>query len=162
MDHNLCYDSCPCDLTNTTGFETTIDLAATFSKYVIKNSTKGGVKTFHNCSEPIKFKIGNDTGNTTAFSNYSDSLQLWTVFEENFNCTGWCQMTYANPDFNITTNTCMNSDRITPCNKTNFDGNPENTCVDKSDNRSACNKYIRPTKNIEKYLLTDVNKYVIS
>lgn len=158
VDNSFCSKNCPCGLTNTTGFEDQPDLSATYSKYELLNVTDGGKLSFLNCSSDVQTNVQVNTYNTTAFGNFSSTILLWNVFEESFNCTGWCNMTYINPEFNQTSNTCMSSDKISPCSCTDWDGSPCDTCVDRKDNRTACTNYIRPTKNIEKYLFTNINK----
>ncbi len=162
IDSTLCGPNCPCALTNITGFENDLDISATYSKYNIKMQSFDGKLAYQNCSSWLHKAVRNATYSKfyfpPAFGNFSNTINLWNVFEESFNCAGWCRMTYINPDFNATTNTCMNPDRINPCNCTDYDGKACTSCVDKSDNRSACTNYTRPTNNIEKYLLTDVNK----
>jgi len=158
IDTAYCGQSCPCDLTNKTGFEEDPDIQGTYSKYNIQNAASGGKIMFQNCSDSLKAVIQHESSNETAFGNFTSSINLWNVFEESFNCTGWCKTTYPNADFNETTNTCMGPDKISPCNCTDISGKACTSCVDKSDNRSECKNYIRPVKSIEKYLFTDINK----
>ena len=153
---------CPIQLTSVdaiNNFEADPDIQATYAKYVIKNQAGvGGVINFQNCSEALKAEIQHDSSNVTAFGNFSSTVKLWHVFEDSFNCTGWCRSTYTNPDFNATTNTCMDPDKINPCNCIDTKGNACTSCVDSKDNKTACTKFTRMTRNLEKYLFTDVNK----
>jgi hypothetical protein len=158
VDNALCSSDCPCDFTNSTGFQGTLELSSTYVKYNIKNNKTGGVVRFQNCSNGVKNKVSNAVLNMTFFGNFSSSIELLQIFEDNFNCSGWCKNTYDNPNFNITQNTCMNSDRVSVCNCTDWSGDACSSCVDKKDNRTACTNYISPKKTILKYLLNDINR----
>jgi hypothetical protein len=161
IDRAYCSPQCPCALTNTSGFEDALDIQATYSNYTILSELLGGKLNFQNCSVPYITKVQYDSSNQTLFANFSNTIKFWHVLEDTFNCTGWCQTTYKNYwTFNETLNTCMNPDKITPCNCTDYNGKACSSCVDKSDNRSLCNNYIRSTYNIEKYLFSNVNKYI--
>jgi hypothetical protein len=158
VDKAYCSQNCPCALTNITGFEDVLDISATYINYTIKSAKLSGKIRFQNCSEELKTNVQYVSSNQTVFSNFSNTIKFWRVLEDSFNCTGWCKTTYNNLDFDINKNTCMNQDKITPCNCTDYNGKACSSCVEKSDNRSICTNYIRPTRNIEKYLFSDINK----
>ena len=127
--------------------------------YIIGNKTINGSINFQNCSQEVIDKVQYKSSSMTVFGNFSNTIKLFNVFEDTFSCNGWCRDSYINPDFNISSNNCVNKeDFVSPCDCTNYDGTACNSCVDKRDNRTSCSNYTRVKNNLEKYLFTDVNR----
>jgi len=157
IDRALCSKDCSCNLYNKTGYTTGEAIESTYSLWDITGPPENAIK-FQNCSETVQRDVQYSTANYTAFSNFTQSIKLWAVFERNFKCSGWCNMTYDNYKFDKNNFTCYNEDLTTPCNCTAANGGPCDTCVDVSDKKSKCTSYERPLRSIEKYLLYDINK----
>lgn len=103
-DQNLCGPSCPCYITNTTGYTTNTTLAPYYNLWSKTNRGPGNV-AFQNCSAQVQTSVYNQAAARDAYFDPNQSFDSLNFFnymsnvEREFNCNGWCNITYFNPNY---------------------------------------------------------------
>lgn len=105
IDQNLCSSACPCFISNATGFASNTTVSSFYNLWT-KTNTGIGATAFQNCSQTLQnFAFSeavrrdprfdpDSTFNTEKFVEYFQRL------ENDWECTGWCQIEYFNPNYN--------------------------------------------------------------
>jgi hypothetical protein len=103
VDQYLCSNDCPCYFTNTTGFVGTPQISPFYNAWV-KSNVPPGNTAFQNCTGAVQKRAYQEaaagdayfdpegTFNQERFSNYMANV------ETDFQCAGWCNVTYVNPN----------------------------------------------------------------
>jgi len=103
VDQGLCSPQCPCYFTNTTGYVNNETIAPYYNQWT-KSNVPPGNTAFQNCSSQVQTNAYQQAAAGDAyfdpegqfdsfkFSNYMAEI------ENDFQCAGWCNVTYYNPD----------------------------------------------------------------
>lgn len=102
VDQSLCSPECPCIINNKIPFETNATVSPYYKNWNTTENTLGAI-SFQNCSiqvqentkslaekDDVLFNPKKDF-DSNLFARYMGNI------EQNFNCAGWCNVTYANP-----------------------------------------------------------------
>jgi hypothetical protein len=107
IDQAMCSDSCPCYITNTDPFETNSTIKPFYNLWK-KRINPPGVVLFQNCSldlqdYALKEALRRDV-NFAEKKNF-DKIKFYQYMsnvENSFKCSGWCDVEYFNPNYNLT------------------------------------------------------------
>jgi hypothetical protein len=102
VDQYLCSPECPCYFTNTTSFVANPAINPFYSAWT-KNNVPPGNVAFQNCSGTVQRKAYQEAAAGDAYfdpqNNFNQerfSAYMANV-ETDFQCAGWCNVTYVNP-----------------------------------------------------------------
>ena len=104
-DQYLCSNDCPCYFTNTTGYIDNVNINPFYNTWTKSNIPPGNV-AFQNCSSPVKVRAyeealaGDAYFDPTRTFNQERFAEYMSNVENEFQCAGWCNVTYVNPTTN--------------------------------------------------------------
>jgi len=105
VDMALCGPNCPCYFTNTTGYLTNSTIAPYYQLWEKTNRAPGNI-AFQNCSAQVQAFVYNQAAARDAYFDPKQGFNAQNFFdymqriETQFNCAGWCNITYYNPNYN--------------------------------------------------------------
>jgi hypothetical protein len=105
VDQSLCSQQCPCYFTNSTGYITSPNINPVYNTWTKSNIPPGNV-AFQDCSGQVQLKAYQEAAAGDAYFDpekkfsQENFANYMAKVEEDFQCTGWCDVAYTNPTTN--------------------------------------------------------------
>jgi hypothetical protein len=106
VDQAMCSKACPCFLSNTSAFSNNSTLRPYYDMWTKTNQPTGAV-AFPNCSIDLQnYAYREAARRDPAFAakedfNVVEFFNYMAKVENQFNCVGWCETEYYNPDYRM-------------------------------------------------------------
>lgn len=105
-DKALCSPDCPCYFSDSEKFKLDEVNISLYKKWTKSTSKINGYRNISSCPQNIKNKVLSNAQkldskfNTDTKSGFNETLfyQSFAMFENYFNCSGWCTTEYADSD----------------------------------------------------------------
>ncbi len=105
VDKNMCSPQCPCFISNSSGFSGNSTVTPFYNLWTKTTNPKGAV-AFQNCTNELQsftYKEAMRRDKNFDPEGTFDVIKFQDYFarlENDFGCTGWCDVEYFNPNYN--------------------------------------------------------------